>query len=130
MLVHDIVAPLHQYHVREHLVTQLVFSLQISAARLRGVNGRVPGIALGNFSYAKDGLQLGSLAGNAFTIVLRGLQPHNLEQVSSAATQLKEHGFVNYFGLQRFGSGSIGTHEVGANHSCSTCKAAARGFAA
>ena len=92
--------------------------MQVPASRLRGANGRIPGIALGNFSHAKEGLQLGSLAGNAFTLVLRGLQPHSMAEIASAAAAVKEHGFVNYFGLQRFGSGAVGTHEVGVRFSC------------
>ncbi|OAE22414.1 hypothetical protein AXG93_2381s1100 [Marchantia polymorpha subsp. ruderalis] len=34
--------------------------------------------------------------------------------ISEASESLKERGFVNYYGLQRFGSGSVPTHTVGA----------------
>ena len=34
--------------------------------------------------------------------------------VSPQAAALQESGFINYFGLQRFGTGSIATHSVGA----------------
>ena len=59
-------------------------------------------------------LQLGQHAGNHFRIVLRGAlgpqpQPQQQQQqqqawevVDAAAQSLKEHGFINYFGEQRF----------------------------
>jgi tRNA pseudouridine synthase D (TruD) len=166
--------------------------VQISVARLHAVNGRVPGVRLCSFGYSKSGLQLGSLAGNLFTITLRGLsvasraaespeQPRGLvagdsvgeaaartaaaqqkpagatgigtaaaavgapaapaatcappgaqpegeaiadaeagadadaarAAVAQAVAGLRESGFVNYFGLQRFGSGAVATHELG-----------------
>jgi tRNA pseudouridine13 synthase len=33
--------------------------------------------------------------------------------LTNALTALSESGFVNYFGMQRFGTGEIGTHDVG-----------------
>lgn len=35
------------------------------------------------------------------------------ERLRQAFSKLKEQGFVNYFGMQRFGTGSVATHEVG-----------------
>jgi tRNA pseudouridine13 synthase len=87
--------------------------MQVSAARLRATSGRLPGVLLGNFRYSKTGLQLGSLAGNLFTIVLRAVASSDCGAVMLATRRLKETGFVNYFGLQRFGSGTIATHEIG-----------------
>ena len=86
----------------------------MNAAKLRATNGRVPGVRLGSFCYRKAGLQLGSLAGNAFTLVLRGIAAGDRERVAEAARRLRETGFINYFGLQRFGAGSVPTHEIGA----------------
>ena len=54
------------------------------------------------------------LAGNHFTIVLRDVraEPAALE---TALAALRARGFVNYFGLQRFGANvDASTHEVGA----------------
>lgn len=33
--------------------------------------------------------------------------------MEKALSNLEQDGFINYFGLQRFGTNSIGTHEVG-----------------
>lgn len=36
-----------------------------------------------------------------------------VQQVLSSCSSIKENGFINYFGLQRFGTGSAATHQVG-----------------
>lgn len=59
---------------------------------------------------------LGDLAGNRFTLALRELDLRAegaRENVLSAVASLRERGFINYFGLQRFGSGAFGTHDIG-----------------
>ena len=72
-----------------------------------------PFIRVGNFEYVKDPIKLGSLSGNQFTIVLRGITASSIELVESACSQLKESGFINYFGLQRFGKGGSSSNEIG-----------------
>ncbi|KAI3979793.1 hypothetical protein MKX01_013888 [Papaver californicum] len=68
-----------------------------------------------NFSsYVKEGLSLGQLQGNRFTITLRGVTADSENTIKAAAAALGRSGFINYFGLQRFGSGSVPTHLVGA----------------
>jgi hypothetical protein len=37
-----------------------------------------------------------------------------LHQIAAACESLKQRGFINYFGLQRFGTGGSPTHKVGA----------------
>lgn len=93
----------------------------MNAAKLRATNGRVPGVRLGSFCYRKAGLQLGALAGNVFTLTLRGIEAASKERVAEAARRLRETGFINYFGLQRFGAGGVPTHEIGANPSLWCC---------
>lgn len=81
---------------------------------------------IGNFEYRPHPLQLGELTGNEFVITLRDCNFHYpvpLESklilegaqaiVSEAIKKLSERGFINYYGLQRFGTYSIGTDIVG-----------------
>ena len=81
---------------------------------------------VGNFEYRPHPLQLGELAGNQFVITLRDCDFHYpvpLESklvlegaqaiVGEAIEHLSERGFINYYGLQRFGTFSIGTDIVG-----------------
>lgn len=79
-------------------------------ARLNGMSN--PTIRVGNFSYVEKTLRLGMLAGNRFGIVLRDLQVSD-EVVASACEALATSGFINYFGLQRFGRIQSRTHDLG-----------------
>ncbi|CUS07990.1 unnamed protein product [Tuber aestivum] len=94
---------------------------KVCAERLAQLNrgeGGLRGCHLGNFCYKDTGLRLGDLCGNEFVITLRECvsldTSKSLEEVVGNAVQrVKETGFINYFGLQRFGSHGVGTWEVG-----------------
>ena len=81
---------------------------------------------IGNFEYRPHPLQLGELDGNEFVITLRDCNFHYHAPIESkvilegaqaivgeAVRNLSERGFINYYGLQRFGSFAIGTEAVG-----------------
>ncbi|KAK6911419.1 Pseudouridine synthase, TruD [Dillenia turbinata] len=87
----------------------------VHANRLCALNKRLIGIKVGDFCHVTEGLVLGQLLGNRFTITLRGVVADSEDTIKAAAKALGEHGFINYFGLQvRFGSGSVPTHLIGA----------------
>ncbi|OUM59091.1 hypothetical protein PIROE2DRAFT_15476 [Piromyces sp. E2] len=71
------------------------------------------GIQLGNFKFVKKGLKLGDLKGNLFNITLRKLSIDDTNIIENAVNSLKNIGFINYFGMQRFGTTSLPTYEVG-----------------
>ncbi|CAM0137074.1 multisubstrate pseudouridine synthase 7 [Umbelopsis sp. WA50703] len=71
------------------------------------------GIYIANFKYVKDPLSLGDLSGNRFGIVLRDVAGASQEAIEESLKSLKNKGFINYYGMQRFGTGSIPTHAVG-----------------
>ena len=76
------------------------------------------GVKLGNFEYQPRHLSLGELKGNHFKLLLKNLKGGstgtNVEDAVALAVQsLKEKGFINYYGLQRFGSFDVPTHEIG-----------------
>ena len=48
----------------------------------------------------------GELLGNRFTIVVRNITGSDRD-VERALSRLRTDGFVNYFGMQRFGSGAV-----------------------
>ena len=50
------------------------------------------------------------MTGNHFQVILREVQGASRLDMEAAAAALKEGGFINYYGLQRFGSGSVPTH--------------------
>ncbi len=58
-------------------------------------------------------MKLGDLNGNRFTIVLRQIKCKDDSIINEAVNSLAQNGFINYYGLQRFGTSSIPTHEIG-----------------
>ena len=77
-----------------------------ACSRLEGLMSKVPfgdSLIVSDFAYVAAPLRLGSLAGNRFTITLRDIDC-DAEAALAALSALRERGFVNYFGLQRFGS--------------------------
>ncbi|KAL5612638.1 hypothetical protein BROUX41_004267 [Berkeleyomyces rouxiae] len=90
------------------------------------LNARLYDICIGDFSYGPEPAHLGMLAGNEFTIALKGCTfPNDAHlstadkvstldaNVNAALAHMHEHGWINYFGHQRFGTFAIGTHDIG-----------------
>ncbi|KAG8055229.1 hypothetical protein GUJ93_ZPchr0001g32437 [Zizania palustris] len=96
------------------VTTQQVTLFKMQASRLVNLNRKLVGIKVGDFSYVKEGLVLGQLMGNRFTITLRSVVVESEDVIKAAVDGLIKNGFINYYGLQRFGSGSVPTHLVGA----------------
>ncbi|BFZ08977.1 hypothetical protein BsWGS_12016 [Bradybaena similaris] len=92
--------------------SQEITAYRIHPKKLTFMNKVLWNIGLGNFQYVKEPLKLGQLMGNQFTIVLRNVQAKS-KTVDAAMSSLKTLGFVNYFGMQRFGTTSVPTHKVG-----------------
>lgn len=65
------------------------------------------------YRFAANGLTLGDLKGNHFTIVLRDVKGANEGELEEALQSLKNNGYLNYFGMQRFGTSSVLTHTIG-----------------
>lgn len=57
---------------------------------------------------------MGDLKGNRFTLVLKDVKASD-ELIKSSFESLKKNGFINYYGLQRFGTHGISSHEIGKN---------------
>ncbi|XP_032132237.1 pseudouridylate synthase 7 homolog isoform X6 [Sapajus apella] len=94
------------------ITVQEIAVLKITAQRLAHLNKCLMNFKLGNFSYQKKPLKLGELQGNHFTVVLRNITGTD-DQVQQAMNSLKEIGFINYYGMQRFGTTAVPTYQVG-----------------
>ncbi|RLN46085.1 hypothetical protein BBJ29_005214 [Phytophthora kernoviae] len=71
---------------------------------------------VGDAKYVPERLNLGDLRGNRFSLAIRSLPGDETisdDQIHEAVRSWSTHGFINYFGLQRFGTKSIATHEIG-----------------
>lgn len=72
-------------------------------------------IEISNFAFSDKELRLGLLKGNQFCICFRFVEGlKNLKEDLDLITKsINEKGFINYFGMQRFGVGNISTHIIG-----------------
>lgn len=96
------------------VTVQYATAYRVLPSRLAAVSKTMRNIKLGNYSYVGEQLKLGDLQGNRFEIILRAINGAGLEAVETAAKTLRDSGFINYFGLQRFGSSEGSpTHIVG-----------------
>ncbi|XP_015875445.2 multisubstrate pseudouridine synthase 7 isoform X2 [Ziziphus jujuba] len=80
--------------------TQRVTVFKLRANRLAALNDRLIGIKVGDFCYVEEGLLLGQLLGNRFTITLRGVVADSEDTIKASASALGLGGFINYYGLQ------------------------------
>ncbi|XP_054633739.1 pseudouridylate synthase 7 homolog isoform X2 [Dunckerocampus dactyliophorus] len=94
------------------ITVQEIAVLKITAERLAHLNKCLMNLKLGNFSYKNHPLKLGELQGNHFTVVIRNISGNDT-QVHEAVTSLKQTGFINYYGMQRFGTTAVPTQQVG-----------------
>jgi len=94
------------------ITTQKMTGLQVSAEQLLKVTQNNSRITVGNFRLVESPLRLGDLYGNRFSILVRNVEA-DPQQIEQAVQQVKEQGFINYYGTQRFGTGSVRSHQVG-----------------
>jgi tRNA pseudouridine13 synthase len=100
------------------VTTQLVTAFKVFPEKLIQINS-VPntGIQVGNFKFVKKRLLLGHLRGNRFNLVIRKVLQQDGkegdEDIHKALVTIQQTGFINYFGMQRFGMQDNPTHRLG-----------------
>lgn len=111
---------------RRACTVQRVCVKRQTAERMSNFNRMLYNAALGDFAYRDHDIRLGDLKGNEFQITLRECHFEGEEGLDStqrlklandivtkAITDFSEKGFINYYGLQRFGSFAASTDTVG-----------------
>ena len=111
---------------RRAVTVQRVSIYRMHAERMSLLNRSLRNAKIGNYEYSPHGLELGELSGNEFLITLRQCEFQDLDKIEkkhrlseaskivrSAAQCLSERGFINYYGLQRFGTFKTRTDSVG-----------------
>ncbi len=109
---------------RRGVTVQRVSIHRVYANRIIGAGRTLRNAQVGNYEYQPRGLQLGELTGNEFLITLRdckfgddvntdGRVQRASQVVGAAIENLRARGFINYYGLQRFGSFSATTDSIG-----------------
>ncbi len=111
---------------RRAVTVQRVSVYRVLADRMISAGRTLRSARIGNFEYRPLALQLGELSGNEFVVTLRDCDFHYplpmdsktiaegaRSIIGAAMRNLSERGFINYYGLQRFGTFSTSTSEVG-----------------
>ena len=73
---------------------------------------RIPNVYLEPVAYGNGSVSIGELGGNRFTILVRTDGQEFAQRLKPLLEAYREHGFLNYFGLQRFGLRLEG-HRIG-----------------
>lgn len=109
---------------RRGVTVQRVSVYRVFADRLIAAGRTLRNAKIGNYEYQPHGLQLGELMGNEFVVTLRDckffdeVESNNTadkasQVVGAAFDNLKANGFINYYGLQRFGTFTTRTDSIG-----------------
>ncbi|XP_054014748.1 pseudouridylate synthase 7 homolog [Hylaeus anthracinus] len=98
---------------RRAWTTQWVSVKKVEPSDILRAAKNVRGAYVGNFKFVKEPLKLGMLNGNRFRIALRNANGTD-DQIEETMVSLRDNGFINYYGLQRFGTiAAIPTYAIG-----------------
>ncbi|XP_015788927.1 pseudouridylate synthase 7 homolog [Tetranychus urticae] len=102
---------------KRSISTQKVSSYRQNLDKLFDLNTilgkNVPAIVIGNITFEREPIRLGQTIGNHFDLVIRDLIYNSEDDVHHAFLNIKEKGFINYFGTQRFGMNASPSHSIG-----------------
>ena len=111
---------------RRGVTVQRVSVYRVRAEQMIGAGRTLRQAKLGNYDYHPHELRLGDLIGNEFVITLRDCKFSSVNEgsiqealtvasavVGDSVNSFRENGFINYYGLQRFGTFSTRTDTVG-----------------
>ena len=79
------------------------------------LNLRIPDISISRIQYSSKPIRIGSNKGNHFDITIRDIEKATdfKERVSKILDSISRYGFLNYYGLQRFGTFRPNSHLIG-----------------
>lgn len=111
---------------RRAATVQRISAFRVKHQTLEFLNSQLSFLKTGDYKYSKYPIQLGDHGGNEFKITVKNVsvtrgQGCSLKRrvqmvtqaVGAAVSEMSKYGFINYFGLQRFGTHFVGTHELG-----------------
>lgn len=83
--------------------SQWISVKKVEPTKIRHAAKACQGVRVGNFQFHPEPLRLGLLNGNRFRIALRSIDGERAD-IESGLESIREKGFINYYGLQRFGN--------------------------
>lgn len=101
---------------RRSVSTQRIVARNAFPAKIAGIN-KMTGMRMkvSHLRSAEGPLRFGDLSGNRFTVILRNVTAFSEQSFNEALNLLSQNGFINYYGLQRFGrgGGEVSTDSIG-----------------
>ncbi len=100
---------------RRAITFQVVVARNTTPNKIAGINKAFPDgrLAVSNIRLAEAPLNLGDHRGNRFGLIIRDLAGAAKEAICDCIDAFKAEGFVNYFGMQRFGMTDVPSHHIG-----------------
>ncbi|KJH52715.1 tRNA pseudouridine synthase D [Dictyocaulus viviparus] len=103
----------HGIKDRRAITCQRVSCNRVEKERILSLNSHLRDIIVYDFEYDNDQLKMGGHWGNRFHIILRNVPPESQHILENRMKEFLVHGFINYFGTQRFGSCGTNTASIG-----------------
>lgn len=88
---------------RRAKTTQWFCIKKCDPSKLIARTSHIRNLHVGNIEFKEKCLKIGQLRGNKFRIALRNVQAED-DLINRSMEHVKEYGFINYFGMQRFGN--------------------------
>ena len=85
------------------VTTQMVSAWKVPPKKIWSAAQMCLNLEVGHFQFRKETLKLGDLKGNRFDIVLRDIKCEDRLNAEQSLESVKSLGFINYYGMQRFG---------------------------
>lgn len=103
---------------RRGVTVQRMSIERFTVERVTTLNNALKGCKLGCFAYEDKPIKLGDLSGNEFIVTIKDVESTDPnvsieDALVPILNSLRDTGFINYYGMQRFGTFSISTHEIG-----------------
>lgn len=98
---------------RRAKTTQWISVKLFEPSKIASAAAKIRQLSVGNFCFKPTTLKLGQLRGNRFRIALRQVSAEEAV-IRKSLESFQEKGFINYYGLQRFGnSATVPTYRIG-----------------
>lgn len=96
----------------KYLSKILLYHFRVDVKDILHAASCLPNVEVGDFEQTKNLLKIGDLFGNRFNITLRDISC-DPKIVQDSFESIVKNGFINYFGIQRFGSFENSTCFIG-----------------
>ncbi|KAE9420158.1 hypothetical protein Angca_008915, partial [Angiostrongylus cantonensis] len=103
----------HGIKDRRAITCQRVSCNRVEKERILSLNTHLRDIVVYDAKYEHDELKMGGHWGNRFHIILRNIPLESRNILEDRLQEFVLHGFINYFGTQRFGSCGTNTAAIG-----------------